>query len=238
MPDGEQVAFVDWSDKPVYSTIELIHGFQRQEVDFFGYTIGDPVPVTAPLPVTARTSNAGDTNLEAPASMASTEERMVYAIKPEIFAMSVDPEEQGRFDAQTATTNENTGEPIPNPVMLGTLNLNLLLTLEISQKRFARSGLGYFNTGFGVHGAGSTMGTAVAAGRTYATPGLPSQEAVRSYVVPQYMGGQEKFRLFITNPSGGAVNFGNSENGSVDTNVEALARIRCYLEGLYKRPVG
>jgi hypothetical protein len=30
MPDGKQVAFVDWSDKPLFSTCELVHGFTRQ----------------------------------------------------------------------------------------------------------------------------------------------------------------------------------------------------------------
>ncbi len=239
MPDGEQVAFVDWSDKPVYSTCELIHGFTRQELDIYGYVLGDPIPTAAPTgaTATARTSNERDTNLEAPASMASTEERMIYAIKPEIFAMTVDDPQGTVFNMDTVESRPETGEPIPNPVYLGELNRALLLTLEISQKRYMRAGLGFFNTGFGVNGAGSTMGSAVAAGRSYATPGLPSQEAVRSYVVPQYMGGQEKFRVFITNASGTPVNFGNSENGAVATNENAVCRMRVYLEGLYKRPV-
>ena len=81
------------------------------------------------------------------------------------------------------------------------------------------------------------MDSAAATGRTYATPGLPSQEAVRSHVVPQYMGVQEKFRVFLTNAGGGAVNFGNSENLAVELNELAIARIVVYLEGLYKRPV-
>jgi len=81
------------------------------------------------------------------------------------------------------------------------------------------------------------MDTAAGAGRNYATQGLPSQEAVRSYVVPQYMGGQEKFRVFVSNPGGNPVNFGNSENNAVPTNTDAVLRLRVYLEGLYKRPV-
>lgn len=239
LPDGKQVAFVDWSDKPLFSTIELIHGFTRQEIDMFGFTVGDPIPAAAPAGSTAaqRTSLESDTNLEAPASMASTEERMVYAIKPEIFALEADAPVNNRFQMETVVERNGTGQPIPNPVFLGILNRALLLTLEITQKRFARAGLGYFNTGFGVHGAGSTMDSAANTGRTYATPGLPSQEAVRSYVVPQYMGGQEKFRVFITNAGGGPVNFGFSENLAVPINENAVARLRVYLEGLYKRPV-
>lgn len=238
MPDGKEVAFVDWSDKPVYSTCELVHGFTREEIDLFGYTVGDPIPTAAPTAALARTATKADTDLEAPGSMASTEERMIYAIKPDPMALTVDPvNENNQREMNTAIATDGTGEPIPNAVMLGILGQQLLLSLEISQKLFAQSGLSYFNSGFGVHGAGSTMTTAVGGGRTYATLGLPSQEAVRSYVVPQYMGGQEKFRVFLSNPGGAPVNFGNSENGSIDANEDAVLRLRVYLEGLYKRPV-
>jgi hypothetical protein len=238
LPDGKEVAFVDWSDKPVYGTCEFVHGFTQEEIDLFGYTEGDPVPAAAPTATILRTATQADTIIEAPGSMASTEERMIYAIKPELFALTADPvNQQNQRDMATASAREGTGEPIPNPSMLGVLNQHLLLSLEISQKLYASSGLGYFNAGFGVHGAGGTMGLAAGAGRTYATNGLPSQEAVRSYVVPQYMGGQEKFRVFISNPGGAPVNFGISENNAVATNEDAVIRARVYLEGLYKRPV-
>ena len=54
MPDGKEVAFVDWSDKPVYSTCELVHGFTREEIDLFGYTVGDNIPTAAPTPTGSR----------------------------------------------------------------------------------------------------------------------------------------------------------------------------------------
>lgn len=239
MPDGKEVAFVDWSDKPVYSTCELVHGFTREEIDIFGYTEGGTIPTAAPTPTIARTATEADTSLEAPGSMASTEERMIYAIKPDLMVLTADePNQENQRDMNSAVATSASGEPLPNPAMLGLLNLHLLLTLEISQKVFAQAGLGYYNAGFGPHGAGGSMNTAAAAGRNYATQGLPSQEAVRSYVVPQYMGGQEKFRVFLSNPGGNPVNFGNSENGSIATNVNAVLRARIYLEGLYKRPVG
>lgn len=238
MPDGKEVAFVDWSDKPVYSVCEMVHGFTREEIDIFGYTEGGTIPTAAPTATIARTATEADTSLEAPGSMASTEERMVYAIKPDPMVLTAEPpNQQGQRDMNTAIATPGTGQPVPNPAMLGILNLHLLLSLQISQKVFAQSGLGYFNSGFGPHGAGGSMGTAAAAGRNYATMGLPSQEAVRSYVVPQYMGGQEKFRVFVSNPGGNPVNFGNSENGAVATNEDAVLRLRVYLEGLYKRPV-
>lgn len=240
LPSGTEVAFVDWTDKPVFSTCDLAHGFTLQQLDLFAYTEGEQVPSAAPAagPATARTATKADTNAQAPGSMASTEERLIYSIKPEVFALTgVTPQQGQPFDFNAAAPATATGDPIPNPVFLGWLNLRLLLRLEISQKFYQMSGFGYYNTGFGVNGAGGTMATAANAGRTYATPGLPSQEAVRGFVVPQYMGGQEAFTVTLANPGGQAVNFGNSENGAVNDNLAAVARIRVYLEGLYKRPV-
>jgi hypothetical protein len=235
LPDGSQVAFVDWSDKPVFSTVELCHGFTQEEIDVFGYTLGDPVPAAPPAALAAiqRSSTDRDTNLAAPASMASTEERMIYAIKPEVFYLQTDAPAGGQVDMETATAVNQTGQPLPGPVFLAQLNRSLLLTLEISRKVFARAGFGFFNAGFGVHGFGAVAD----ATRSYAVNGLPSQEAVRTYVVPQYMGGTEKFRLYLSNPTGQPCDFGNGEAAGDDVNTNAVARIHIYLEGLYKRPV-
>lgn len=235
LPDGSEVAFVDWSDKPVFSTVELCHGFDQQEIDIFGYTLGDPVPAAPPagLAAVARPSTDRDTNLAAPAAMASTEERLVYAIKPEVFYLRADAPENNTVDMETAVAIDATGMPIPTAVFLGELNRACLLTLEISRKIFARAGFGYFNAGFGVSGF-----TSVGDGtRSFAVNGLPSQEAVRSYVVPQYLGGTEKFRLYLSNPGGAPVNFGNAEAEGGEADTDAVARIHIYLDGLYKRPV-
>lgn len=235
LPDGSEVAFVDWSDKPVFSTVELCHGFDQQEIDVFGYTLGDPVPVAPPagLAATGRPSTDRDTNLAAPAAMASTEERLVYAIKPEVFYLETDAPQSNTVDMETATSLDGSGQPIPNAVFLGELNRACLLTLEISRKIFMRAGFGYFNAGFGVSGFSGPAESV----RSYAVNGLPSQEAVRSYVVPQYLGGTEKFRLYVSNPGGLPVNIGNSEIEDGEANTNAIARLHIYLDGLYKRPV-
>lgn len=237
LPDGQQVAFEDWSDKPLYASVDLVHGFVRERIDYLGYTEGDAVPTASPGANVPREATERDTIMQAPGSNASTEERMVYAIKPEWIMTTADDPGNDPIDLNTAIERPGTGEPVANPVALAILGRYLLLTLEFSQKQFARSGVLYFNAGFGVHGAGSTMAAAAVAGRTYATNGLPSQEAVRSYVVPQYAGGTEKMKMFLENPTGEPVNFGNSENGAIDTNEFAVMTSRVYLEGLYKRPV-
>lgn len=238
LPDGSTVAFEDWSDKPLYATVDLVTGFTRERIDFLGYVEGDPVPTASPGANIPRESTGRDTNLQAPASMASTEERMIYAVKPEYIMTTADTPDQGQpVDLNTATPRSATGEPIPNPVALAILGRALLFTLMISEKEFVRCGLLYLNAGFGVWTGSSSMGAAQGAGRTYANPGLPSQEAVRSYVIPQYAGGTEKLRSFLSNPTGEAVDFGLSENGAVDDNPYAVMSVRVYFEGLYKRPV-
>jgi hypothetical protein len=239
LPDGQQVGFVDWEDKQGSSTCELAHGFVQQELILFGYTEGDPIPSAPPAGFTAipKNSTRRHTNQQAPGAMASTEERMIYAIKPEIFALTADEPEGNEFDFTTAEPRDATGEPNPNPVMLKWLHYKILVRLLISMKEYASAGLGYFNTGFGVFSMGGTMGPAVAAGRTYANHGFPSQEAVRSYVIPKYIGGQEKFQLSVNNPGGLPVNFGFSENGAIAANLQAVVQIIFHNDGLYKRPV-
>jgi hypothetical protein len=238
LPDGSTVAFEDWSDKPLYASVDLVHGFTREKIEFLGYTEGEQVPAASPGANIPREATVADTNMQAPASMASTEERMIYAIKPQYIMLTADEPEQGQpIDLTTASARDGTGEPIPNVVALGVLAWRLVFTLMISQKEFAQASLGYFNSGFGPFASGGTMAAAAAAGRTYGNAGIPSQEAVRSYVVPQYAGGTEKLKAYLTNPTGEPVNFGISENGAVPANTQAVMTIRMFFEGLYKRPV-
>ncbi len=238
MPDGQEVAFVDWSDKTVWSTGEFAHGFVAQKTDIYGYSSGDAIPSAPPagLAAVARNSNDGDSNLPEPGGMASTEERMVYAMKPAFYALTADEPVNNRFDFNTAQPRDATGEPNVNPVMLKWFGLRTILSLQISKKAFAKAHIDYFNTGFGPFAATGTMGAAAAAGRTYANHGSPGQDAVRSYVIPNYMGGQEKFRVTIENPGGIPVNFGFSENGAIAANTNAVMRVIVYLDGLWKRP--
>jgi hypothetical protein len=239
LPDGQQVGFADWGDKQLYGSGDFAHGFTQQQTTFFGYLKGQAVASAPPagLASVPRTATDRDTNLEAPGAMASTEERLVYALKPEFYMLTADEPVNNKFNFESALPRTATGEPIPNPVALGWFFWLTLLQLKISQKEYIRAGTGYFNPGFGVFGNGGTMGLAAAAGRTYANAGLPSQEAVRAFVVPQYMGGQEKFELNLLNPTATPVNFGLSENAAVADNENAVMQIRVNVDGLYKRPV-
>jgi hypothetical protein len=238
LPDGREVAFVDWTDKPLFSTIEILNGTTTQEMNWFQYVQGDSVPAFAPVPITSqRTANDWDTNLAAPGSMASTEEMLVYAIRPEVYRRRVEDEDAPDF-AQPVGLDGVSGEPMPTSTMLAVLSMRTLLSLEISKKVYAQASFGYFNTGFGVvtQGNNDTVQTGL--------QGQAQQVAVRAFTIPQHMGGQEKFRVFMTNvddgTSGGpGLEVGLSPPGGGDgwDPSVVFARIKINLDGLYKRPV-
>ena len=246
LPDGQEVAFVDWTDQPIWSTCEYEHGATQREMNLFQYVIGDQVPAAAAAGAAAvrRIANERDTNLAAPGSMASTEEMLVYAIKPELFMLYLETSHD--FTDWEIGLNAGTysGWPVPTPICITVLNMFLKLQLEISQKVYAQAGFGYFNAGFGIISQG-VGGVGNAAGRSYGVNGLQSQEAVRSFVLAQHIGGQEKFRVQLINANGDALLIGNPENvgqnldgsGIGEVSEEAMVRIHVYLDGLHKRPV-
>ncbi len=230
--DGREVALVDWTDTPLYSTIEVLHNATAEEMSFFQYTVGDPVPGFGPVAPTLRAASERDTNLAVPGAMASTEEFLIWSIRPEVFRLRV-TDAQAPDLANPAAINDTNPEPTPTGKMLDILALRCILELEISQKFYSKASFGYYNWGAGVflsQSCDTQMGAA--------QKGLPSQEAVRRFGIPAHMGGQEKFRLTLRNPAGGAIPLGNSEGaceGSVAEDTR-FARIIAHFDGLYKRP--
>ena len=241
LPSGKTIALVDWTDRPLWSTIEVLHGSTFQEMNFFQYTVGDGVPAFAPVASTSRTANESDTNLAAPGTMASTEEFLVYAIRPEVYRRQVSSAQTPDFSSPAAFA-AGSNEPMATMLMLAVLNHRTTLSLEISDKVYASAGFGYFNAGFGPFGGDSVPGGALT-GHVAGVNGLPSQEAVRAFTIPQHIGGQEKFRVFLQyldDGTGNGIELGQegaSEDGAPGTEATRFARIRVYLDGLYKRPV-
>ena len=78
------------------------------------------------------------------------------------------------------------------------------------------------------------MAAAAGSPLAFANLGLPSAEAPRSFSIPHHIGGQEKYRVVLANPTGSTVTFADSA-GTGDVRVALTVRI--LLEGLYKRPV-
>lgn len=243
LPNGEEVNIVDWTDRPIYSSLDLQTGFTAQEMNLFQYTVGGSVPAFGTGATTARTATDRDTNVQAPGTMASTEEMLVYAIKPEISFFVTDP-----VNDMTTMDYFGAGVPVgfPTPTSEGleVLGNFLLLDLEISQKSYAYASLAYFNTGFGIFGR--SMNAALSDGialQSTGNLGWPSQNAVRSFVIPHHIGSQEKYRVALLNPSslnGGAVDFGmvllTGEGDSFEILDGVACTIKINLDGLYKRP--
>lgn len=224
LPSGKVVALVDWTDKPLWSTIDVQSGWTDQNIDAFTYVVSDQVVSSANI-TTRRVATERDTNVATPGAMASTEELLIYAIKIQPWAFNITGN-----DATTRSTAAD-GLPMPNPATLAGISAQCLVQLIISQKVYAEAELTYFAAGFGVVVAGRQ---ADADSRFYAANGVQSQEAVRSFVVPHHIGGQEKYRFSLFNPTGAAVTLRDDAGGAV---AARLLSITVYFDGLYKRPV-
>lgn len=231
MPNGTEVQFVDWQDMPLYSTADLLSGWSDEEVTLFTYVEGDRVSTTSNA-TTRRTATKRDTNMATPGSAAGTEEMLVYSIKPEIFELQTDGDPA--TDVATSAIRA-VGQPQPRAINLGRLHDTCTLRLIVSQKIMHEAGFGYYNNGFGTQ-VQVQGGALIAATRTYASQGFQSQEAVRSFAIPIHVGGTEKYRVVIVNPTGATVNW--TDEAATPASVAAIVlKARVYLDGLYKRPV-
>jgi hypothetical protein len=235
LPDGSEVAFVDWQDKPLFSTVDLLSGFNDSDIDAFTYVPGDTVPSTQ-NGIAPRTASERDTNVSTPGSMASTEELLVYAIKPYYHELRTADGTPTEF---TSAAFAQGGQPIPATGRLATLHFWLVLRLIVSQKAEQEAPLGYFNTGFGVFSGAMQDRVAATSLDNRGSAGIPTQEAVRSYVIPTHIGGQEKYRVTLANDAGpaGGVDFGVSEATPPVVDDQIVMQVGILLDGLYKRPV-
>lgn len=245
LPDGTEVAFVDWNDMPLYSTVDLLSNFTDNQIDAFTYVNGQRVPATSNASV-SRTATEADTNISTIGSMASTEEMLVYDIRLEITQLHTAVATPD--DLTSVTTTLFADDPIPRANRVAMLNWYLIGKLEVSQKVMHQAPLGYYVTGYGAFSmAGAGAGLAGVA-RTLANQGFPSAEAVRAYVVPIHIGGQEKYRFSITNPRGlpntsltgttaVPLDLNEAQPPTAESSGRTVLSLRIELDGLYKRPV-
>jgi len=243
LPSGKLVSIVDWTDRPLFSTIDLLSGFTDVDIDAFTFIVSDQVASSSNI-TTRRVASERDTNISTPGGMASTEEMLIYNIKIEPNQFLADSETPGDSTLWTMGGAANQGSPIPESQNLSILGWFALLRLEISQKIYAEAGMNYFQTGFGPYTASAVAGATpvTGAGKLLGNMGFPSAEAVRSFVIPHHIGGQEKYRVTLTVPNG---TFGADGNGvnfrtfatPAAANDQAVLSLRILLEGLYKRPV-
>lgn len=233
MPDGSVIRLEDWVDKPVWSCADLGSSFSDSVVTLFTYTVGQEVAATQNL-TTRRTATERETNVQVGGSNASTEEILIFAIRAEMYLFALTTPN----DATSYSVTDFSGAPAMTATLLSRLNEALTLRLMVSQKCYAEEGLGYFNTGFGPSGFTFSAGAdalITQSIRTFATAGLPSDEAVRYYRMPHHIGGTEKYRVELRNWRGETMLFLDdlAQQYSGD---DAVVHLFVHLEGARKRP--
>lgn len=241
--NGKVIDIVDWTDKPLFSTADFLTGFTQQSVSLFQYVSGDPVPGVGTGAVTRRTSTDRETNIATQGAMASTEEMLVYSVNTECYFFATDDQTPNDFTTRThlgADALALPQAPLPSQSGLSLLNAQLLLRLVISQKDYVNDGLGAFSAGYGPFGLGASFNANTGAARAVGNNGLPSAEAVRSFVIPHHIGSQEKYRVDVVNAGGAACNFSFDEGTTEDDGPAVIANtlltLVVKLSGLYKRP--
>lgn len=221
LPSGQEVAIVDWSYRPLYSTLLTLSGWTDQELSWFTYSRGDLIACSANL-ITAGgqfNSTISATNLASASEMDALEEYLVYAMSLEMYQITFSGGVYGLV----------AGGPIPNGPNVATLQ-QLIVELEVSEKAYYQASAGWFTTGFGAYLVAANTAGAV---RTYANNGLPSAEAIDASPVPVHIGGTEKYRGILYNEGGAAINYKDDANANVATTVMSL---RLNFRGLHKRP--
>lgn len=233
LPNGRVIALVDWSDMPLFSTVDLLNGFTDQTIQAFNYIVSDQVSSSQNISV-RRTATDKDTNISSPGTLAATEEMLVYNIKVEPYQYIVSGSDATTVGA--ASSIAGVGGNIMEGALLSFLQSRLLLQLEVSQKLYANAGLGYYNQGFGAFTTAIAGTVAAGVQRSLSNQGVPTADAPRSFTIPVHIGGQENYRLNLVNSLGSAVPF-ISLAGTPAATGTSLVSLRFYLEGLYKRPV-
>lgn len=221
LPDGQEVGLVEWSQRPLYSTVDIHSGVTSQEIYAFNYTEGETVTRAGGSSTYDRTATLKDTNIANPSSMDATEEFLCFGISVELFQFVADG---------SALDTDEAGLPVPYVENIATLHNRIILELEVSEKAFPQAGLGFFPAGFGVHGWNTTPTGGSA--RSYGVNGAPGAHALDDLQVPVHMGGTEDYNVILHNSTGDAITFRNTA-GSSDDNAVIVARI--YLRGLHKR---
>ena len=114
LPSGQEVALTDWSDRPLFSTVDFLSGFTDEELRAFTYSSSENVTQSGNFAAAARrVATLRDTNVSQSSEMAATEEYLVYQIKVEMAQFTL---------AANQLTINTAGDPIPNAPNLGQFN--------------------------------------------------------------------------------------------------------------------
>lgn len=221
MADGREVGIVDWSWRPLYSTVDTLSGWSEEELRAFSYSQGDTVLATSNM-TASETATLKHTNIDSPGEMDALQEMLVYGICIEMYEL---------IESGSTIVPTEAGQPAARPNNVALLQERCTGTLEVSQKDYQQMGLGWFAAGFGVSGFGSDATN----DRLYATNGAPTRDAVDMHPVPTHIGGTEDYAFIIQNPDGATITY-RTQAAASDANL--VVRLRVSLMGLHKRPSG
>ena len=227
LSDGREVAIVDWSYRPLYSTLLTLDAWTDQELSWFNYSVGDQVSMTQNLLSAAGgpfNSTIQQTNISSASEMDALEEYLVYAMSIEMYVYGF---------TNGAYTFAGPGTPAPN-IMSVFLSHRFIVELEVSEKAYYQASLGWFAQGFGPYFEIDSV-AAVGAGRSYAVNGHPTAAAIDVSPVPVHIGGTEKYRGILYNPGGTTIIWRDDDGTEVTT---AIVEFRLNFRGLHKRAAG
>lgn len=208
MPDGVTVTPADWTNTPLFSTVEIAAG-PISNLPFFSYGKGGDVPGS----VGPRKATDRDTNMDGQGGvLAENEELLIHAINVSMFTI----------DPQTPTA--------PAVAALNMLRLQAATVgiLRISSKRteYSKMGVGFYAASMGVS---SVRGNAAVAG-FFGNNGSSSVEGRRQFATPHHVAGGETFEFTLEFPYSQVPDL-------TLTDATDRIRAVAYLDCLRRRPV-
>lgn len=223
LPNGEDVDPSEWSDTPLYSTVEFQLGVSISSVFFFSYGETGSVPIT-PATLTSRPANDADTNMQGQGSVLPENERLIiYSIQVEFYNLGIDGTAQ-----DTAVTPPDVSLESMLAIQRDTMGI---LHIASRKKEYCRAPIGYYATSKGVNrlmqpnaqiqGAATSFQAAYNSGITVGDQ--------RTFATPHDVPGGTTFDFELNFPLGTVDIIGSSPGDVI--------RSRATLYGPRKRPV-
>lgn len=218
LPDGQEVVFDEWLQWPVYSVVEWAAA-SRPDLRAFGYVRGGSVP-TVGLP--RRTATPTDTNQLTSSRMNWDESYRLFSVTYEAWGLT------------DATIDSSPPLLVAAAPGLSAINHNrlrrdlmaeVLIGADIEKPEF-RAPFSYIHQGPGpvVYTVGDSPGPGIAF--TNGTGGDVSWQRQRRFALPVKIGGDRVMKLRQWSPTGPVQGLNQD------------IRIRWYLDGVRRRPLG
>lgn len=215
LPDGTKLVIDEWLHWPTYSVMEFAAA-SKVDLRAFTYVQGNRVSSQG---LTARTATEADTNQVVKSQMNYDEAILIYSLTYEPFALS-----------SYAASSSISASPTP---MLSALNLrrlqrDLMVDLFVGarqQKPQFRAPFSFVAQGLGAPAWGPGDRPVAGMAFQYGTGGYPTPENQRRLELPIYVQSKQPFNLRVYSPA-------------AISDLDQAVRLRWYLDGLKRRPVG